>query len=87
MGIYCDVHCYQLLQGSHSLSVLIMREKVISGMTAEAHKRDTGDESMKEISQLGRKWLTSLHHSDIGVQTATVTAELGLLPVSDMLPD
>ena len=85
MRIYCDVQCYQLLQGSHSLSVLIMREKVISGMTAEACKKDTGVERMKEISQSGRKQLTGPLHSDIGMQTAT--AELELLPVSDILTD
>ena len=60
-----------------------MRDKVISGMTAEAQKRDTDVERMKEISQLGRKQPTRLLHSDMDVQTAT--AELGLLPVSDLL--
>ena len=58
---------------------------MISGMTAEACKRDTGVERMKEISQSGRKQPTRLLYSDIGVQTAT--AELGLLPVSDVLTD
>ena len=56
---------------------------MISGMTAEACKRDADFERMKEISQLGRKQLTRLLHSDIGLQMATT--ELGLLPVSDML--
>ena len=57
---------------------------MISGMIAEACKRDADFERMKEISQSGRKQPTRLLHSDIGhVQMATT--ELGLLAVSDML--
>ena len=79
------INFHMVCESVTALSVLIMREKVISGMTAEACKRDTGVERMKEISQSGRKQLTRLHHSDIGVQTAT--AELRLLPVSGVLTD